>query len=150
MHSSSQATGVPRSTQLLTAGLMTLLLVVATPVAASKVNYGDDASEYANDGECDDLRFVGPGMEGVTLLADDVMHDATDCRKLVEAGKIRYGGDDPLDFGDDSGDFARDGECDDPRFEGVGMTETALLAQDIKADATDCRRAWKKGLLKLR
>ena len=112
--------------------------------------YGDDSSEYANDGECDDLRFVGPGMEDIILTADEVLRDASDCKKMVEQGLIRYGGDDPLDFGTDSGDYARDGECDDPRFEGPGMTTTVLLAEDIKADASDCRKEFKKGRIRLR
>ena len=32
------------------------------------------------------------------------------------------------DFGDDSSEWARDGECDDPRFEGEGSAETTVDA----------------------
>jgi len=48
-----------------------------------------------------------------------------------------------IDFGDDSGDFADDGECDDPRFRGQGMTATPLMHDDIKRDASDCRAAYR-------
>ncbi len=54
-----------------------------------------------------------------------------------------------IDFGDDSGDFANDGECDDPRFRGQGMTSTPLMHDDIKRDASDCRAAYKNKQLTL-
>jgi len=129
-----------------------VVLFLAGPAFSSTATfeYGDDSSEYANDGVCDDLRFVGPGMKDVILTADETLRDASDCRQMVERGLIRYGGDDPLDFGTDSGDYARDGECDDPRFEGPGMTTTVLLAEDIKTDASDCREAFEKGHIRLR
>lgn len=53
-------------------------------------------------------------------------------------------------FGDDAGSYTKDGECDDPRFDGPGMTSTPLLSDDIKHDATDCEAAWKAGRLSLR
>jgi hypothetical protein len=52
-----------------------------------------------------------------------------------------------VDFGDDSGDFTHDGECDDPRFKGPGMTATPLMEDDRFADATDCRDAYSRGEL---
>lgn len=55
---------------------------------------------------------------------------------------------DGINFGDDSSQWAKDGECDDPRFVGEGMTSTPLLAQDIKADASDCAAAYRAGKLK--
>ncbi len=55
-----------------------------------------------------------------------------------------------IDFGDDSGDWANDNECDDSRFEGPGMTTTPLLEEDIGHDATDCRTAYEAGRLTLR
>ena len=54
-----------------------------------------------------------------------------------------------VDFGTDDNKWANDGECDDPRFEGQGMTSTALLTEDIGRDATDCREAMEKGDLRL-
>ncbi len=54
-----------------------------------------------------------------------------------------------VDFGTDSGEWANDGECDDPRFKGPGMTTTPLLEEDTKADATDCRTAYESGNLTL-
>ena len=55
-----------------------------------------------------------------------------------------------VDFGDDSSDWSNDGECDDPRFKGPGMPSTPLLEEDTKADATDCRDAYRAGRLALK
>ena len=49
-----------------------------------------------------------------------------------------------IEFGDDIGLFAHDGECDDPRFFGAGMAEQFIDADEFVSiaemhDATDCR-----------
>jgi hypothetical protein len=54
-------------------------------------DFGDDASQWANDGECDDPRFEGEGA-AETLLAEDRGHDAADCRRLFNAGRITLRG----------------------------------------------------------
>ena len=54
-----------------------------------------------------------------------------------------------LDFGNDSSQWALDGECDDPRFQGSGMA-TTLLDQDRLSDATDCRLLFNQGHITLR
>lgn len=132
----------------------------APPVPASteeaEVDFGDDTSEWANDGECDDMRFTGTGM-AAELEDVDTGRDATDCRSLFEAGEITLveaGGSAAssldattpadIDFGDDSSAWAKDGECDDPRFSGRGMAE-ALEDADIGKDATDCQAAFEAG-----
>ena len=52
------------------------------------------------------------------------------------------------DFGDDTGRWAKDGECDDPRFEGPGMGLTDN--EDVLGhDATDCRDLLEAGLISL-
>jgi hypothetical protein len=131
---------------------------------AQAVDFGDDAGKYSKDGECDDKRFAGPGMTDTPLLQSDIGHDATDCRTAYEqkrltlasaaapivAGSNAAEGFDRIQWGDDSSQFARDGECDDKRFEGAGLTNTPLLDSDIKHDATDCRTAFAQGRLKLR
>ncbi|MCB1517303.1 MAG: hypothetical protein KDJ19_06775 [Hyphomicrobiaceae bacterium] len=122
------------------------------------VEFGDDSSAYANDGECDDPRFAGEGVASI-LLDEDAMHDATDCRTLYEQGKIRLVGgggnsgtsdmiSDMIGFGDDSSTWSNDGECDDPRFEGEGMAAT-LLDEDAMHDATDCRTLFEAGSIRL-
>ena len=115
------------------------------------IDFGDDASTWARDRECDDPRFEGTYMSR-TLLEDDRGHDATDCRQLYEAGLIRLFGVDPVsgevDFGDDSSEYAHDRECDDIRFSGRGMAGT-LLDDDRGHDATDCRRLYEAGLIRL-
>lgn len=59
---------------------------------------------------------------------------------------IKYDG---INFGIDFNQFAKDGECDDPRFEGADVT-ALLLAEDAYRDATDCMTAYKLGTIKLR
>ncbi len=54
-----------------------------------------------------------------------------------------------VDFGDDSGQWSNDGECDDPRFEGLGMTQTPLLQADLMRDATDCSIGFQDDRLQL-
>lgn len=55
--------------------------------ATDGIEWGDDGSRWANDGECDDPRFAGPGVHS-NNLAEDRFHDATDCRTLYEQGQI--------------------------------------------------------------
>ncbi len=130
------------------AGLLTLREGTSTYT----VNFGDDSSEWANDGECDDGRFTGPGLTSTPLLQEDVLADATDCSTAYNAGRLQLLGvaaDGTIDFGSDSGEWSNDGECDDMRFAGPGMTQTPLLQADIMTDATDCRQAYSAGRLKL-
>lgn len=115
--------------------------------------FGDDASEWANDDECDDPRFSGDGMTNTELLEDDLFHDATDCRKAWRDGELMLvgiNGNGTPRFGDDDGDYSDDGECDDMRFIGKGMGEGPFLSDDIMHDASDCKAAWNAGDIKLR
>ncbi|MCK9488432.1 MAG: hypothetical protein M0Q42_03335 [Xanthomonadales bacterium] len=129
------------------------LLFVPPAVA---VDFGNDSSQWANDGECDDPRFTGPGMTSTPLLDEDILADATDCRRAFQAGRISLRGKSAgthrsgIDFGDDASTWANDGECDDPRFTGPGMTSTPLLDEDTRHDASDCRRAFQAGQIRLR
>ena len=57
------------------------------------IDFGDDASRYALDGECDDPRFTGPGTAwDWLLLGENRGHDATDCRRLYEVNQVRLFG----------------------------------------------------------
>ena len=72
------------------------ILVVAAPLAGQAASgpgdFGDDSSEWADDGVCDDTRFVGDRGDGAWASNDDhVGRDATDCRNLLNAGRIRWG-----------------------------------------------------------
>ena len=123
------------------------LFAMSSPLHA-QLDFGDDASRYANDGECDDPRFQGPGA-AETLLETDRGHDATDCRELYRAREITPRNvADLIDFGDD-GRFAKDGECDDPRFQGAGSA-SELVEADRGHDATDCRELLATGGVTLR
>ncbi len=146
-----------------------LAMAVPAPVFAEdvNVNFGDDSGRFSKDGECDDMRFAGAGMTDTLLIDGDILHDATDCRAAFNQGRLTYlGGHRPrstsasttssdngssrIQWGDDSGRYSKDGECDDKRFEGTGMTSTPLLDSDIKHDATDCRSAFQQGRLRVR
>jgi hypothetical protein len=130
------------------------------PVAA--VDFGADTSPWINDGQCDDPRFEGPGMAAAPVASDE-MADATDCRTLFDAGQISLIGGVPagpaddgpvapageIVFGDDSAVWSNDGECDDPRFEGPGMSAVPSDA-DMMRDATDCRMLLEAGMVSLK
>ena len=149
-------------------GVLALFSAAIPPVAhAQNIDFGDDASRFARDGECDDMRFSGPGMTDTLLIDSDIRHDATDCRTAYNQGRLTYQGGrrngqaqggsgyaatgvNHIIWGDDDGKYARDGECDDKRFTGPGMTSTPLLDSDVKHDATDCRAAYNAGRLQLR
>jgi hypothetical protein len=123
-----------------------------TTAFAQVVDFGDDSGDWTFDNECDDPRFDGPGMSTTTLLADDLLRDASDCRTAFKEGRLtlRGIGEDTIDFGDDAGEWANDNECDDMRFQGPGMTTTSLLFEDIMHDAADCRAGFDSGQLTLR
>jgi hypothetical protein len=134
---------------------LVILLALPTPSLHGQPDFGDNLSRWADDGECDDPRFAGDGS-AATLLEEDLGHDAADCRALFDAGRIaprapRAPGpaNGTIDFGDDESEWARDGECDDPRFEGDGAAET-LLDADAYHDATDCRTLLDQGRIALR
>ena len=114
-----------------------------TLVVANEIIFGDDSSNWANDGECDDPRFEGPGMASY-LIDSDRLSDATDCQTLFIQGNISLKATDGINFGDDSSNWARNGECDDPRFEGSGMA-SYLIDSDRLSDATDCRLLFEQG-----
>ncbi|GGA35833.1 hypothetical protein [Pelagibacterium lentulum] len=146
-----------RTRYVLGSSVLALTLMMAPAAFAqdvSDIDFGDDTSVWANDGECDDPRFAGEGTASI-LLQTDLGRDATDCRTAYEAGTVTYLGEDgaaapavadngsatdisEIDFGDDSGTWANDGECDDPRFGGA-------LESHRFADATDCRTAFEAG-----
>ena len=128
-------------------------VVTAPPTPAADIDFGDDTSDWANDGECDDPRFTGEGA-AEELIDADRMHDATDCQAAFEAGTVTLKSDtasdaSAIDFGNDSSEWANDGECDDPRFEGDGAWSDASNA-DILKDASDCRAAYEAGTVTLK
>jgi hypothetical protein len=120
-------------------------LFLAACVTAG-IDFGNNSSEYANDGECDDPRFAGGGMAS-SLDARNIRRDASDCSQLLAAQRIRPARTRDqwqvsmcasVDFGNNSSQWARDRECDDPRFTGPGVDDI-LVPADLKADAADCR-----------
>ena len=114
---------------------------MSQPSSSSGIDFGDDSGSDANDGVCDDGRFHPDGDE-FNYTRRHVMRDATDCRAAYESGIKTL----TLDFGDDSGDYALDGECDDNRFSGDGRSMLTTNSQ-IKKDASDCIAAYQEGRL---
>lgn len=116
--------------------------------AQEGMDFGDDSSEWANDGECDDARFVGSGM-ATALAVENIGRDAGDCSALFAAGSIRisryYKLETQIDFGDDESKYSQDGECDDVRFTGGYSSEMIYIVEDIGHDATDCLAAYRRG-----
>lgn len=121
------------------------------------VAFGDDSGEWAGDGECDDPRFTGEPMASSPAAAH-ILSDAADCRAAFQAKHIElFSADllmtahapDGFELGDDSGEWAFDGECDDPRFAGEPLAAT-LNAEDARRDATDCGKAVLAGTVEVR
>ncbi|KAG1651465.1 hypothetical protein GQR58_027067 [Nymphon striatum] len=111
---------------------------------ADTVKFGSNGSDYANDGECDDRRFFGRGMAD-DLDRDDIGLDANDCKKLYRAKKIQLWNraaakaaskNAKINFGNNSSEWANDGQCDDIRFEGPG-TDSMISVDDRRKDAND-------------
>ena len=139
--------------------IFSLMLAVcfAGGAIAQSVSFGDDNGEYANDGECDERRFMGWGSAS-TLDRSDNYKDATDCETLYRGGMIWLVDKDAgiaatqcdaIDFGDNTSEWANDDECDDPRFDGPG-TASGLALVDLFKDAKDCSAQCAEGNIWLR
>ena len=115
---------------------------VATGRAGTSLDFGDDSGRWPDDGECDDARFAGLGSSSYTGI-DSVRGDASDCRQLFNSGRIRLRSDAPSDFGDDSGRWAYDGECDDSRF--TSLFRDLGVHDYVRRDASDCRELLEEG-----
>ncbi|WP_150526586.1 hypothetical protein [Roseibium sediminis] len=131
--------------------------LMALPAASSEIDFGDDAGEYAKDGECEDRRFIGLGM-GSLVSAEAQKHDATDCKRLFDAGLLKLVDGEKgrnstvcskINFGDNSSEYADDGECDDYRFDGTGA-DAALNLGDLARDKNDCKKLCESGAIWLR
>lgn len=131
--------------------------LAVSPASSAEIDFGDDAGEYAKDGECEDRRFIGLGM-GSLVSAEAQKHDATDCKRLFDAGLLKLvdGGKgrssticSKINFGDNSSDYADDGECDDYRFDGTGA-DAALNLGDLARDRNDCKKLCESGAIWLR
>ncbi len=141
-------------------GLALTLAIAAPTFAAAAIDFGDNSSEWANDTECDDPRFEGAGMAD-EVEDTDTLKDAADCQAAFEAGTITLkaaeiapppASDDTtaaIDFGDDTGQYPKDGDCDDPRFTGAGAIESAEAVDEMH-DATDCKAAFDAGTITLK
>lgn len=59
----------------------------ASATFCDAIRFGDDTSDYALNGICDDARFEGRGTDNI-LLPGDIRKDATDCQRLCNLGVI--------------------------------------------------------------
>lgn len=135
-----------------------IALLVSAPLAYSQdIDFGNDSGDFPSDGECDDPRFTGKGM-AVSLSEESILKDASDCSALFAAQRIRLvrtreesdiSECASIDFGDNSSEWARDNECDDPRFAGDAVDDI-LNPEDLKTDAADCKALCEAGRVWLR
>ena len=61
---------------------------VDSQIISDGIDFGDDRSEFANDGECDDPRFKGTGTSSGESSGEHRFHDASDCKDLYEQGQV--------------------------------------------------------------
>lgn len=94
------------------------------------------------------LRLIGDAAPGAEPMVEE--STAPETTTETEEDVLAFETPGEIDFGDDSSDYANDGECDDPRFEGSGMTTTTLLEGDAMHDATDCKTAFDAGTITLK
>ena len=76
------------SNSLAAAALLAMALPAPLMAQEVSINFGDDSGRFSKDGECDDMRFDGPGMTSTLLIDSDVFHDATDCRAAYTQGRL--------------------------------------------------------------
>lgn len=137
--------------------LAAMVVLIPAVAVAQSINFGDDKSQWSNDGECDDRRFRGSGM-AQGLDRDDIGHDRTDCKTAYDAGKLLVWDFaaakaatqcSAINFGDDKSEWPNDGQCDDYRFDGPGA-DYVLLSEDVGHDASDCRKLCDLGQIAIR
>ena len=92
------------------------------------------------------------------FVKDDIAHDADDCREQFNQGRVSVWLEvlareatqcEAIDFGDNSSEWADDGECDDMRFEGRGSADS-VVPDDTGKDANDCRALCEQSMIFLR
>jgi hypothetical protein len=146
---------------VLVAAILPLFIVAcATSTPAPVIDFGDDDDDSGNgyrwvrNGTCDDPRFSGPGRGYDESPKATAYHDASDCRALYQRGRIQLRNTQRavsiagMDFGDDYSHWARNGECDDPRFSGPGVARK-LSQEDRFRDAVDCSNLYQSGRIQL-
>jgi len=127
-------------------------------IEVTGIDFGDNSGPFTDDGECDDPRFAGPGAATATFDGAELT-DAGDCSNLYLQGALTYVEPDPvsagtvvnsdnISFGDNTGMFPNDGECDDPRFEGPGAAAFTSEESQMR-DADDCRSLFESGRVTL-
>lgn len=122
----------------------------------SNIDFGDDSSLFAKDTKCHDPRFIGPGMGDEYIIGNaEEGRDATDCAAAYQAGTIQLATDkmssetiyrSGILFGDNMSRVANNGQCEDMRFEGLGMAAFFDLDEAyIGHDAEDCAVLFEAG-----
>ena len=83
-------------------------------------------------GETYRVTLAGEGLLGIP---DDIGDYWFEFEVIAQELELEVDGLENGDFGDDSGSYPNDGECDDGRFTGQGMGATS----QVRRDASDCR-----------
>ncbi len=126
------------------------------PTDGEGLVFGDDSGEWANDGECDDPRFIGTAA-AESASVSHLLRDASDCYEawtnvdvtLILPVAVLDSLPAGFDLGGDTSEWVFDGECDDPRFEGMGMARDPLTVDQAR-DATDCVKGLLSGAVELK
>ncbi len=107
---------------------------LSTVAGTGGIDFGDDLSTWANDGECDDSRFAGEGMAN-SVVDSDLYHDATDCSTLYVAGGVTFTESSvSTSTGSESGPTRGSLDASDPTLSGYGYADTYTF--DGSAGAT--------------
>ena len=99
------------------------------------------------------IEFCAGDMNCIELVVNQKKdeskdHAEDDDSSLIAAGVETSAGATQPNFGTDDSRWSNDDECDDPRFEGIGMA-FVLVNEDRFQDASDCEELWQRGLIRL-
>lgn len=88
----------------------------------------------------------GDDAQEETAPADEPVQGEDEARlpSREEKATVKVPASRELDFGDDTAMWSNDGQCDDPRFTGPGISKDAI-DMNLGHDASDCRAAFEAG-----
>ncbi|MEO1405035.1 MAG: hypothetical protein AAFV54_00910 [Pseudomonadota bacterium] len=87
-------------------------------------------------------------LRNTIAIAEQIQAESTSAQEPVAAPEPEVLAVSDIAWGDDSGDYANDGACDDARFEADGDDWTYQRSHVLR-DSTDCRTLYEQGTLTL-
>lgn len=111
-----------------------------------EVDYSPCTSSFAREGHRGTREFQ-VGLHDFSQWRSTLRHTTTFWATFWVPAVLLTACVNQVDFGDDSGRWSKDGECDDPRFSGEGM---GVPTDDhVRRDASDCKAMFDDGLIAL-